>query len=82
MFELASNWKFKDVQENIEALKSQYNGVLVLFLWHQVKEKTQMMHNIRQQILNYENIQYWQRERLWEVLNDDFSIDEFKRLGG
>lgn len=80
MFELGSNWKFKDVQDNIEALKSQYDGVLVLFSWFQTKQKTKIIHDTKVQIFNYENIQYWQRERLWEVLNGDFSIEEFRRL--
>lgn len=80
MFELGSDWKFKDVQDNIEALKSQYDGVLMLFLWFQTKERTKVIHETKVQIFSYENIQYWQRERLWEVLNGDFSIEEFRRL--
>ena len=80
MFELGSDWKFKDVQDNIEALKTQYDGVLMLFLWFQTKERTKLIHEAKVQIFSYENIQYWQREKLWEVLNGDFSIEEFRRL--
>ena len=39
MLGLKSSWKFSDVQDNIEALKSQYEGVLMPFLCTQLKRK-------------------------------------------
>ncbi len=81
MIELCDSWKFRDVQENIEAIKTQYEGGLSSFLCYQIKERGIALHNMRQKVFGYENIQYWQRERLWEVLNGDFGIEEFRRLG-
>lgn len=78
--ELNPNWKFKDVKENIEAIASQFNGLLLPFFAFQVKDRILIIHKIKKQIFNFQNITYWQRERLWEVLNGDFKIDDFKKL--
>lgn len=80
MIELNPNWKFKDVQDNVEAIKTQYEGILSSFLCYEIKERGVALHKIKQEIFGYGNIQYWQRERLWEVLNGDFDIEEFRRL--
>lgn len=78
MLGLDSNWKFKDVQDNVEMIITRFEEVLSSFFW---KERGYALHKMKQEVFRYENIQYWQRERLWEVLNDDFTIEEFKRLG-
>ena len=80
MFELSANWKFKDIQDNIEAIKTQYEDILSSFSYVQLKERGIMLHKIRRQVFDYGNIQYWQRERLWEVMNGDFEIEKFRRL--
>ena len=82
MLELRVDWKFKDIQENIRALKSQYDRDLMPFLCIELKKKQEFTHEIKERIFNYENIQYWQRERLWETLNGDMDIEEFINLGG
>ena len=80
MIELDNNWKFKDIQDNIEAIKAQYEDILSSFLCYEIKERWMALHNMRKKVFGYENIQYWQRERLWEVLNGDFEIEKFRRL--
>jgi hypothetical protein len=80
MISLDSNWKFSDVQDNIEAIKTQYEEVLSSFFTYEMKEKRMATHFMKRQVFDYENILYWQRERLWEVLNGDFGIEEFRRL--
>ena len=82
MVVLDPNWKFVDIQRNIEALKSQYDRDLMPFLCIQLKEKQKLTHVIKMQVLEFENLQYWQRERLWETLNGDMEVEEFKKLGG
>jgi hypothetical protein len=77
---LQDNWKFKDVKENIEALVNQFEGLLSPFLYFQGKERRALLHNMKVQVFGFDNILYWQREKLWEVLNGDFDIDDFKRL--
>ena len=80
MLDLGTNWKFSDIQDNIEAIKTEYKGVLSSFLCYETKEKLIALHNMKRQVFDYCNILYWQRERLWEVMNDDFSVEEFRRL--
>lgn len=78
--ELNPNWKFKDVKDNIEAIVSQFDGLLSPFLSFNIKQKNTLVNTLKKQVFNYENILYWQRERLWEVLNGDFEIEDFKKL--
>ena len=77
---LKDNWKFKDVKDNIEALVNQFEGLLSPFLYFEAKERRLVLHTMKKQVFEYNNILYWQREKLWEVLNGDFDIDEFKNL--
>ena len=77
---LQENWKFKDVKENIEALVSEFEGLLSSFLYFQSKEKLNTLRELKTQVFSYKNIQYWQREKLWETLNGDFGIDDFVNL--
>lgn len=80
MILLNPDWKFKNIQENISAIKTQYDGILLPFLYFQAKSKTRVIHEIRQEVFTFNNIQYWQRERLWEVLNNDLEIEKFRSL--
>ena len=70
---LQENWKFKDVKENIEALVTEFEGLLSPFSYFE-------LYKLKEQVFNCNNIQYWQRERLWETLNGDFDIEDFKKL--
>lgn len=80
MILLNPDWKFKNIQENISAIKTQYDGLLLPFLWNKTKEKTQLIHKLKVEVFAFDNILYWQRERLWEVLNNDLEIEKFRRL--
>ena len=80
MILLESSWRFKDIKDNIEAVKVKYDGLLLPFLWNETKEKTQLIHKIKVEVFTFDNILYWQRERLWEVLNNDLEIEKFRRL--
>jgi hypothetical protein len=77
---LDENWTFKDIKNNIEALKNQYVGLLASFSYFEKKQRNMVIQKSKANIMNFRKIQIWQRERLWEVLNDDFSIEEFKKL--
>ena len=77
---LQENWKFKDVKENVEALVSEFEGLLSPFSYFELKKRGYILHNLKEQVFNFTNIQYWQRERLWETLNGDFDIKDFKKL--
>lgn len=78
---LQENWKFKDVKENIEALVSEFEGLLSPFSYFELNKRIEKVHQLKKQIFNYNNIQYWERERLWETLNGDYEIIKFKNIG-
>lgn len=80
MLDLREDWKFKDVKENVEALVVQFEDILSPFLCFQSEERLKVMRRIRKQVFEYENILYWQRERLWEVLNGYFEVEKFKSI--
>lgn len=80
MLNLGISWKFSDVQENVMTIKTQYECILSSFLCYEIKERGVALRSMKREVFAYENIQYWQRERLWEVLNGDFDIEEFRRL--
>lgn len=80
MIELKPDWKFSDIQDNVEVIKSQYMESLSPFSYFQMREKIEKIREIKRQIMGYENIENWQRERLWETINGDFEIEEFRRL--
>ena len=80
MILLENSWRFKDIKDNIEAVKVKYDGLLLPFLWNKTKEKTQLIHELKIEVFTFDNILYWQRERLWETINGDFEIEKFRRL--
>ena len=77
---LQENWKFKDIKDNIEALVSEFEGLLSPFSYFELKKRGILLHKLKEQVFKCNNIQYWQRERLWETLNGDFEIEDFKKL--
>ena len=67
------DYTFKQFVENIQALKEQYVVLLTPFF----NEK--MIRCWRTMIFSLP-IEYWKRERLWEVLNGDESIELLYKL--
>ena len=80
--DLKQNWKFKDIVNNIEVLVSQFNGILASFSAYEHKQKIETLRQMKKQIYSFDNILCWQKDRLWEVLNGDFDILQFKTIGG
>ena len=67
------DYTFRQFVENIQALKEQYTVLLTPFF----NEK--MIRCWRTMIFSLQ-IEYWKRERLWEVLNGDESIELLYKL--
>ena len=78
--DLRSNWKFSDVKDNIESLKSQFDEILDSFSYFNKKQMLIALRSLKSQVFSYTNISLWQRERLWETLNNDFEIFKFQAL--
>lgn len=62
------DYSFRDFVSNIEALREQYSVLLVPFF----NEK--LIRCWRTMIFSL-NVEYWKREKLWEVLNYDEDIE-------
>lgn len=73
------NWNFKEVVNNIEVIRTKTRGIIASFSSFEVKKQLQFKRNLRNTIYSLK-IQMWQKERMWEVLNDDFDIKNFKKL--
>lgn len=73
------NWTFKQVVGNIEVLKQDYLSFLDAFFRVKKNQPKPRIRDYRNAIFNLK-IEYWQKERIWEVLNDDFSIEELQRI--
>ena len=73
------NWTFKDVVNNIEVIRTKTRGIIASFSSFEAKKQLQFKRSLRNTIYSLK-IQMWQKERMWEVLNDDFDIKNFKKL--
>ena len=67
------NITFKQFVENCEELKEQYNGLLTpFFIAGMIKCWKTMIYSLK--------LLSWQKDRIWEVLNGDFDVDELKKM--
>lgn len=67
------NITFKQFVDKCEVLKAQYQENLAPFFdAKMVKVWRKMIYSL--------SIETWQKDRIWEVLNDDFSVEELKLL--
>lgn len=64
---------FRQFVENSEALKSQYQEILSPFF------NAKMIKCWKTMIYSLEILE-WQKDKIWEVLNDDFEIEELNKL--
>ena len=66
-------WDFKQVVDNIGAVKDCYKGLISSFSIYQIKQKKILIQEIRKQIYGL-GILEWQKDKIWEYMNDDESI--------
>ena len=67
--EINPSWKYKDIIENIEALKSDYKDIVAFFLYFDLRKRVKFINVFKKQIyaLQFEE---WKRDKVWEYLND------------
>jgi hypothetical protein len=75
-----SKISFKEVKEQIEVLKTQYVGILASFSYFDKRDRLLFIKQTKDKILGLENVLNWQKERIWETINGDFTIEEFMKL--
>ena len=68
------DWTFEDVVNNIKTLKFKYHEVLTSFSYFDKKKDTIFINKIKKSIYNLKIVE-WQKNLLWEYMNDDIEID-------
>ena len=64
---------FKEILQNAEALKTRYQGFLSPFFnVERIVEWRDYVYSLP--------IEEWKSDRIWEYLNDDITLDKFKRI--
>lgn len=66
---------FKEIVFNIKALKVNYNVALMSFFnYEKIGAWKQFIYSL--------NIREWQKDKIWEYLNNDISISELRQIAG
>lgn len=62
------NWTFKDVVNNLKALRLKYEGVLASFSCYEIKDKINFKRNLRNSFyaLDFEE---WKKDKIWDYMN-------------
>lgn len=70
MYDLKINpdWTFKDIVNNLETLKLQYEGVLASFYYFDLHEVVDFKRKIRNAIYEL-NFQEWKKDKIWNYMN-------------
>lgn len=64
---------FEGILKNIEVLKTRYQGFLSPFFnVERIVEWRDYVYSLP--------IEEWKSDRIWEYLNDDITLDKFKRI--
>lgn len=75
-----SNLTFKELVINIEAMKSQYKRVLLLFsCGFDIKNKVRYIKNTKTKMYSLD-IETWKIDRLWDYMNDYISYEELQEI--
>ena len=62
------SWSFKQVVLNLKALKSNYEGILALFYYRDLKEIVSFKKRTRDSVYSL-NLPEWQKDKIWEYMN-------------
>lgn len=73
------NWTFNEVVDNLEALTTQYKGVIASFSYKQTCEETLYKRQVKQTIYSL-NLKEWQIDKIWEVMNGYLDIEELRHI--
>lgn len=75
-----SDLTFKELIINIEAMKSQYKRVLLLFsCGFNIKDKVKYIKNTKTKMYSLD-IDTWKIDRLWDYMNDYISYEELQEI--
>ena len=70
---------FREIVDNIEAIKSHVRDTIGSFSSFELKKQLQFQRELRNQIYAL-NFELWKRERILETIYDDFPVYKLKEL--
>ena len=70
---------FKEIVDNIEAIKTHVRDTIASFSSFDVKKQLQFQRELRNQIYAL-NFELWKRERILETIYDDFPVYKLKSM--
>ena len=73
-FYISPDWTFKDIMQYIEALKTQFLGVLASFSCFDIREEVKFIAECKFKIYSLQ-FEVWKKDKLWEYINDDVELE-------
>lgn len=73
------NWSFKEIVNNLEALKEEYLDILVLFSSLELHEKVVFMRKTRDAIYSLK-FEEQKKDRIWNYFNDFEYLSTLKSI--
>ena len=73
------NSTFREIVDNIEAIKSYVRDTIASFSSFDIKKQLQFQRELRNQIYALD-FELWKRERILETIYDDFPIYKLKNM--
>lgn len=70
-----SEMSFFEIVENIDTLKTKYDGIFVSFFWREKVKKWRLF------VYSF-NIKETQKDRIWEYLNNDIELQLLQEIAG
>lgn len=62
------NWTFKEVVDNLESLKTDYEGILATFSYFDLHEEVKFRKKTRNKVYSL-NLQNWEKDKIWNYMN-------------
>lgn len=72
-------WTFKEVVENIEAVKSQTEGIIASFSSSEIKKQIYFKRQLRNEIYSLK-FEEWKKDRIVECIYDYFEIEKLQEM--
>lgn len=73
------NWNYNQITSQLKALKREYHHVLASFSYFHLHDKVLFITETKKQIYSL-NFEKWKCDRIWEVINNDFSYNELLEI--
>lgn len=73
------NCSFKEIVNEIEAIKSQIEGLFAFFSYFNIKEENKFKYNLKRQIYSLK-FEEWRKDKIIEYIYGDVDLETLKKL--